>query len=222
MARLRFFPLGVLGVVLAVSIAQGEVVPLSDLVNGGTIQSGDKVFTNFGYNVTGDMPAAADVNVETITDLSGNHGIRLVAGFTDSAGGSSSDALVTFDVSVAPGSGELISGAILAANPAVFNGEGLASITETFLPDVTDDKLVVFDFGEGDDKLLDSTTFADPFSTLHVQKDIILHATGDNAAVTLSFVDQTFPQVPEPASVSTLLVGICGLIGLRRRRSVTR
>ncbi|MCA9216234.1 MAG: PEP-CTERM sorting domain-containing protein [Planctomycetales bacterium] len=218
MTRLRFFPLGVLGVVLAVSIGRAEVVPLSDLVNGGTVQSGDKVFSNFTYLVTGDMPAAGDVNVETITDQDGKHGLRFQGGFTDVSGGSSSDAVITFDVSVAPGNGNLISGATLAANPAVFNGEGLASITETFLPDVTDDKLVVYDFGGGDDKLLDSTVFANALATLHVQKDIILHATGENAGVTLSFVDQTFEQVPEPATLS-LLLGALGLIALRRRRS---
>jgi hypothetical protein len=206
-----------LGVVLAVSIGQAEVVPLSNLVNGGTIQSGDKVFSNFTYLASGDMPASGDVNVETITDASGNFGIRLQAGFIDRSGGSSSDAVITFDVSVEPGSSEVISGAILAANPAVINGTGLASVTETFIPDVIDDKLVVFDFGDGDDKLLDSTIFASTFTKLRVQKDIILHATGDNAAVTMSFVDQTFPQVPEPASLAMALFGILGLFGLRRQ-----
>ncbi|MEZ6120770.1 MAG: PEP-CTERM sorting domain-containing protein [Pirellulaceae bacterium] len=193
------------------------VVPLSDLVNGQTIQSGDKVFSNFKYVETGDMPAVGDVQVETVTDTNGNYGVRFIGGFIDTAGGSSSDALITFDVSVAAGANQAISGAILAANPAVFNGEGLASVTETFLPTIDNDKLVVYDFGNGDDKLTDSTTFANTYQTLSVQKDIILHAMGNNAAVTMSFVDQYFPQVPEPNSLGLMTLGLLGLLARRRR-----
>lgn len=218
MTRLRLIPLGVLGVVLAVSISQAEVVPLSDLVNGGTIQSGDKIFSNFSYLSSGDMPGAEDVQVETISEA-GDFGLRFFAGFIDNAGGSSSDALITFDVSVEPGAGQAINGALLSGNPAVFNGDGLASITETFIPEVTDQKLVIFDFGGGDDKLLDSVMFDTPFTTLSVQKDIILHTTSDNGAVTMSFVDQLFPQVPEPTSMTMAVFGLISLIGLRRRRS---
>jgi len=218
MTRLRLFPLGVLGVALAVSAVQAATVPLSDLLqDGATFQSGDKVFSNFTYGKTADMPNPEDVNVMDITDLDGNVGIRLQGGFIDRAGGSSSDVLVTFDVTVAPGVGKVISDAHLQANPAVFNGEGVASITETFLPDITDDKLVVFDMGGGVDQLRDSIVFDQTYTTLHVQKDIILQATSDNATVTMSFVDQTFSQIPEPATGAMLLVGLCGLL-LRRRR----
>ena len=134
MTRLRVIPLGVLGVVLAVSASQAATVPLSDLLNGETFTSGDKVFSNFTYNITEDMPAADAVTVTDIRDADGNYGIRFQGGFIDRAGGTSSDALITFDVSVAPGVDRVISDAHLAANPAVFNGEGVASVTETFPP----------------------------------------------------------------------------------------
>ena len=209
---------------LAVASLICEAVParaamLSDLVGGQTIQSGDKVFSNFAYVATGDMPSDENIEVVTITDADGNFGLRFVGGFIDTAGDGSSDALITFDVSVAPGVNQSISGAVLSGNPAVFNGDGLASVTETFLPMIDDDKLVIYDFGNGDDKLSDSTVFANTFQTLSVQKDIILFAMGPDASVTMSFVDQVFPQVPEPSSVSLLCLGLLGLAGLRRRKN---
>jgi len=200
------------------STARAAIMPLSDLLGGATVQSGDKVFSSFTYSATGDMPPANAVNVETIQDINGDYGIRFQAGFVDQAGGGSSDALITFNVSVAPGANMAIAGVTLSANPAVFNGPGLASVTETFIPTITDDKLVVYDFGGDDDKLLDKITFGQSYPTIPVQKDIILHATGQDGAVTMSFVDQTFQQVPEPATLTLALSGLLGL-GLLRKRA---
>lgn len=197
------------------------IVPLSDLLmEGATIQSGDKIFSDFAYLKTGDMPSAENVNVETIQDGDGDYGIRLQGGFVDHAGGDASDAVITFNVSVPMGSNLLIAGAKLSANPAVFAGDpgSLASVTETFIPTIIDNKLVVYDFGEGDDKLLDQISFAEGYATLPVQKDIILHAIGDTGAVTMSFVDQTFAQIPEPSSLVLAIGGLLGLAGLGRRR----
>jgi hypothetical protein len=196
--------------------ANAAIVPLSDLLNGETIQSGDKIFSNFTYRQTGDMPIAANVNVETIQDGNGDYGLRFQGGFIDQPGGDASDALVTFDVNVA-NAGWLINGVSLSANPAVFAGAGLASVTETFVPTIIDDKLVVYDFGNGDDLLLDQISFATGYASLPVQKDVILHATGDTGAVTMSFFDQTFSQVPEPSSLVLIIAGLLCLGRIRQQ-----
>jgi hypothetical protein len=200
-------------------IASAATMPLSDLLGGGTIQSGDKVFSDFTYLASGDMPSAAGINVVTIQDQSGDYGVRFQGSFIDQVGGDASDAVITFNVSVAPGSNLAISDVTMSANPAVFAGPGLASVTETFLPTITDDKLVVYDFGGGNDKLLDHIDFAQTYTTLPVQKDIILHATGDTGAVTMSFLDQTFSQVPEPSTLLLALGSLLGLGQIRRRLS---
>ncbi len=153
-----------------------------------------------------------------ITGPDGSHGIRFQGGFVDQAGGDASDALITFDVSVAMGSPMEISEVRLAANPAVFGGTGMASVTETLLPDIVNDKLVMYDFGNGDDQLADTIVLPQTYKSLSIQKDIILHSTGDTGAVTLSFVDQTFKQVPEPASLGLLAVGMMAVGFFRRRR----
>jgi hypothetical protein len=200
--------------------ANAAIVPLSDLLNGQTIQSGDKMFSDFTYTKTGDMPSPENVNVETIQAANGDFGLRFQGGFVDQAGGDSSDALVTFNVSVA-NAGWLINGVTLSANPAVFNGAGLASVTETFVPTIIDDKLVVYDFGNGDDLLLDEITFAGGYAMLPVQKDVILHANDPSGtgAVTMSYFDQTFSQVPEPAGLVLVIAGLLCLGRIRRQLS---
>ena len=209
--RVLFAVVIVAGITVSSSFA--ATVPLSDLLDGGEFVSGNKTFSDFSYTTKpdSDMPSADGVTVTDIPD-----GIRFQGAFIDQAGGDASDVLITFNVSVPDGAPPIYR-ATMAANPAVFNGPGLASVTETFLPEVNDDKIVIYDFGGGDDKLSESILFDPNFSTLSVQKDLILHAM-DGGAVTMSFIDQTFEQIPEPSSLILLMGGLLGLGVLRRRK----
>jgi len=173
--------------------------PLSDLLAGGTLWSGDKQFSDFSYHGGGDMPDAEDIFVKAITDAEGNFGIRFQGAFVDAFGGGASDALI--DYKVTAGAGRLITDVNLAANPLVIGGnQGLVSITETFLPDNDDTVLSVYDIKPGSRKLTDGSFLLDengdlaPVKELHVQKDIITWSQGLGSAATLSFIDQTFSQ----------------------------
>jgi len=198
--------------------ASAQVFNLADLIaNNGTITNGDKVFSNFAYLATGDMPLAAGVNVVPIT-VAGNLGIQFQGGFTDLPGGGSSDALITYVVTSLQGA--TITDAHIDGNPDVVGGTGALSITESFTPDAPN-TMSIFDIEPGATQVSDSTIFATPHSSLHVQKDI-LGVAGDGIA-TLSFVNQTYSQVPEPGSMALLMgLGVTGTTfayaRLRRRK----
>ena len=83
------------------STATAETFSLRDLIEGDlSIVSGDKLFSNFEYTYTGDMPTAAGVTISTKEDAFGNYGIRIQGGFVDAYGNGASDALICYQVTV--------------------------------------------------------------------------------------------------------------------------
>ena len=66
-------------------------------------------------------------------------------------------------------------------------------------------------------KLFDSLAIQPPQPLLTLSKDVIVEATLP-AFATISTIDQTFTQVPEPGTVFLLGSAFIGLAFLRRRR----
>ncbi len=191
-----------------------EPIPLSDLLDGGSIVSGDKEFSEFTYASTGDMPTADRVNVILHQDADMNFGLRFQGGFLDLPGNGASDALITYKVNVTD-PGRMITGAHIAAN-VVSPPDGTGTITESFLPifNATDEVLRI---PTVDGLNTDSIVFPDALSELTVQKNILLSAR-DDGQVDMSFVDQTFEQVPEPVSAAMLIAGWLMVCCFTRRR----
>ena len=231
----KFIP--VLSVAAAMAIAAsaqagviGSSVYLSDLLlnptNGSdpSIQVGDKIFHNFTYNASGDMPdLKADprgVSVTPITDVDGNFGIRFTGGFGDNPGGSNSDATITYTVDVAPNAGFSISDAHIVGDPAT-TGIGKLSVTETWTPVDQfgipgDPAAIIWSSSPGsvidpltglpraDNKLHDAVSFLpNTYLSLNVVKDIKADAgaafVGDirnTSLADISVIDQTYSQIP--------------------------
>jgi hypothetical protein len=193
-------------------------VLLSTLVGNpnATYTVGDKIFSDFSYLSTGDMPSAAGVNVAPFVDISGNFGIEFQGAFVDlpsSQGGS--DAKIAYHVAVADPTKFLISDAHLAGNPTLLGTTGSISVTETFLPlgAAGEHTMKIYADESVGSKLTDVTFFNPPTSGLDVQKDILVIATPASQTVTLSFVDQTFSQIQVPET-TTMLLSLIGLVGL--------
>ena len=118
----------------------------------------------------------------------------------------------------------LISDAHLSGNPNLLGTQGSISVTETFLPlgasgEYTMD---IFDDESVGQKLTDQVFFTPPVRKLNVQKDILVIATPLSQTVTMSFVNQTFSQIPEASTLSLSMIGLVSLAGLLRRRHPNR
>ncbi len=189
--------------------------------NTRSITVGDKIFDNFSYVFTGDMPGASGVAVSSITDLAGNYGIRFNAFFTDllsSQGGST--ATIAYRVRVLDAN-KVIVKAHIEGNVNGGNN-GLIDVVETFLPLGVNGEFTMNIYSQNNfSKLVDSTTFDKGYKELWVQKDIGALQITAGPIPHLSFVDQTFEQnvVPEPSTVALMLIGAAGLGLVRRRKA---
>ncbi|MBW2447279.1 MAG: PEP-CTERM sorting domain-containing protein [Deltaproteobacteria bacterium] len=219
---------------LAPGLARANTLPLSTtlealLEDDGSIQVADKLFTNFTYFSTGDMPSAVGVNVIPITDVDGNYGLRFQGAFVDlasSPGGS--DALITYDVEIVDGYFDdglnyFIVDAHIMGNPTLLSGFGSISVVDTFLPQFGPEaRMTIFDDEIAGTKFVDWVDFDVPVKKLSVQKDILAIALLEDSepgAATLSFVDQTYSQIPEPTTLILFGLGLGGLASQGRRRS---
>jgi len=219
----------------AQTLNTGQVVVLASILeqtdpDAGLI-IGDKLFTDFIYSHTNDMPTPNNVNVVALQDSNGNFGIRFQGSFGDlpDFGGPgdqvASDAGISFTVQVLDPL-MMISGVKLAApvfvDPA--NPGSFGSVDESFFnnnPIITE-TLQTFNstFGAGGSQAEDSTSLPAGYQTLKVQKDIFARASHLAVQpVRMTIIDQYFEQIPipEPTSAALMLMGGMAMV-IRRRR----
>ena len=215
--------IGVAAVVgLSLAPREASAVLLSDLIaRQGSVVSGDKLFDNFKLTITPITagfyvadPAAIDVQAKTFGP---DYGIQF-AGPMFASSGAAVALLLEFDATVTD-STKYLHDIGLAFNGVATGSQGVTSVTETiFLPNTNTAVAQAYVAAPAplSDHIVFSSPAPAPLQKVHVVKDIKLIAGPDGIA-SISFIRQSFSQVPEPGSLLMLATGVAGLLGLRRR-----
>lgn len=198
------------------------------LVSGFSCQIGDLVFSNFTYTPSGsNQIPAADVTVDTIgpsgsgaTLLGPDIGLNFDAPW-DATSGNSSDADITFIVTVVGGS-PIISDFGLAQTGGV-SGTGSSSVAENGCGPAPCNPqggaLQVLTFAPSDPTMTQEDTTFSPVDSVEVSKDITVTGGSDGYA-SITVVQDTFSQVssvPEPLTPAMIGAGLIGLGVLRKK-----
>jgi len=200
------------------------------LGTGFTCFIGDLDFSNFSYissSSTGTGVPASAVTVDTVD--SGNSGIGFIfnSSWTSAGAGSLSDADIGFTVSVIGGGPATLEDAALIQTGGVdkTNTGSIASVGENGCPGASLGSCTGTEWSLVTSQMSDSTAIADhTFFTqtgqLTVSKDITAKdGTDPNAFSSVSIVEDTFSQVPEPRSLA-LLLGFGLVAGLTLKRKL--
>jgi hypothetical protein len=190
---------------------------------GYSCQIGNLLFSNFSYTASGSNPIpSSQITVDTVT----NDGIGLSFHAPWDAGtkNSSSDGTIDFRVTVL-GGGNILEDIGLAQTSGV-SGTGYASVAENACGPApctaTGGPLYVFTFqNSGSRQATDDMTFKKTYPSLNVEKDISVTA-GSKGNATISVVQDTFSQIPEPMTMGLIGGGLAllGVARLRRRIKV--
>ena len=195
--------------------AQAALMPttLQNLIDDGGITYGDKTFSDFA--VTGSVLPS---NIDVVQAPGPNLGLEFQYNWS-SSNGENQDTVIHYKVHVNDpaqsinGVGLSFNGKVTGDNPT---GLTSASVTET-ISDAQDNFLGQITVPNG---ASNSNTFTVSPSThdLFLDKDIMVHSpVGGSGTATITLVDNTFMQVPEPATLGLLTLAAPALL-LRKRR----
>ena len=222
------------------TVTPAYAVSLSTLVNtDGTIQVGDKQFTNFElHDTTAQFSSPADpsnLDIQGVTNGLGEHGLRISPFSVSIPQANSSGAFVftlEYDVTVTDPL-FLLHDVRHAFSTASNRGGGLSLITQAGFPaDLNAFMQSVVGFGGTGELIVDNVNehevFAHDVPSQHMLHNFEAHALTVNltnqggpvvlGAISTSPIDLTFSQtvIPEPATWLLVGSGLAGLIRLRR------
>ena len=205
---------------VTINLNAGDTINLATVINDGlSVQIGDKVFGDFSWDPNPAEPdmVAANVNVKALVNLN-DIGFSLL--FTQTwTTSDSKDIVFHYTVAVTDPS-YLISDLHLSITGTA-SGGSYASVGETAYSSGIDNGQVGFVQAflfDGYPELAASATNLDSLVTkLWITKD--MNISGDGAdTVSITAIDQTFSQIPEPSTVLLVSLGLLGVVAVNRKR----
>jgi hypothetical protein len=212
----------VAGVLLAAPVV-ASATTMADLLQGGSIIVGDKEI--YGFHNYSSVASGGALSVDPSTIFvqpyifGAELGVRFQTAFFYAGPGQMQDTYFDFLVRILPGyENWLISDNTLMMTGS-YSGTGRASIAEVVrtADEMTSlaDKLTIV--SQDFNKSVDHKIFPFPVPAIHVSKDIGV-VGGLSGAAFVSDFGQSFSQVPEPATLSFLVLGGIGALLGRKRR----
>jgi len=212
--------------------AATDPVSLASLIaNNGVIQSGDKLFSNFGYvSTSASFPTAADIQVQGEV-IGSNNGISFVSGWHANPGQGLQTAKLTYTVSILDNPGLHISDIHLDGDPTLIGNAGQA-VVKLSASDLSHTSVLppsgvlqVYDTAGNPAVVNASANTIGAFANLRkldIETTILGSADALNATASVLHIQESFSQaVPEPSTYALTLVGlgVLGCLARGKRRS---
>jgi len=209
------------------NLNDGQSINLASLdgPNDLAVLIGDKLFDDFSFDNEGDTNAGNMVaSYFTLTAIGGPQiGFNLTSSPSMTATGVlGRQIIITYSVTVTNSPGSLISD-VHSDFGSTVNGVAYAEVTEAVSTNGFEGIPVyftdVFNLPGVELKPADTVALSSPQQELWITKAISFfsEAPGPTNNVTISFVDQTFSQIPEPSTVALCLFSL-GALALTRQR----